>query len=98
MVQLQPNPGDSGCGGTFPTCRESRTLKTCGHKIVTRFEPGHSCQQAAITMKSIFFVLILVGFFHSPAHGQWQKQAVGTDADFRGLCVVSSKVVWVSGT
>jgi photosystem II stability/assembly factor-like uncharacterized protein len=32
--------------------------------------------------------------------GQWQTQAAGTDADpnFRGLSVVSDKVVWVSGT
>lgn len=34
----------------------------------------------------------------SPAVGQWQPQAIKTDADFRGLSVVSDKVAWVSGT
>ena len=32
------------------------------------------------------------------AVGQWQQQAVKTDADFRGLSVVSADVAWVSGT
>ncbi len=30
--------------------------------------------------------------------GPWQTQTVDTKADFRGLCVVSPKVAWVSGT
>jgi photosystem II stability/assembly factor-like uncharacterized protein len=30
--------------------------------------------------------------------GQWDEQAIKTDADFRGLCVVNSNVAWVSGT
>jgi photosystem II stability/assembly factor-like uncharacterized protein len=34
----------------------------------------------------------------SVAHAQWQRQEIATDADFRGLSVVSSKVAWVSGT
>jgi photosystem II stability/assembly factor-like uncharacterized protein len=34
----------------------------------------------------------------TPAFGQWQKQEIRSDADFRGLCVVNSTVVWVSGT
>jgi photosystem II stability/assembly factor-like uncharacterized protein len=29
---------------------------------------------------------------------QWKQQSINTDANFRGLCVVSPKVVWVSGT
>src|SRR5438105_2250492 len=28
----------------------------------------------------------------------WRMQAIRTDADFRGLCVVSPRVVWVGGT
>src|SRR5258708_4593284 len=34
----------------------------------------------------------------SVAHGQWQQQTIRSDADFRGLCAVSAKVAWVSGT
>ncbi|HEX3147482.1 MAG TPA: glycosyl hydrolase [Gemmataceae bacterium] len=34
----------------------------------------------------------------SSAFGQWQVQTIKTDADFRGLCAVSAKVAWVSGT
>jgi len=33
-----------------------------------------------------------------PPAAEWQLQAVGTDAKFRGLCVVSGDVVWASGT
>jgi photosystem II stability/assembly factor-like uncharacterized protein len=40
----------------------------------------------------------LLGLSGATAAAQWQVQAVGTDADFRGLCVVSSQVVWVGGT
>src|SRR5438105_3981862 len=32
------------------------------------------------------------------AQAQWRPQAAGTDADLRGLSVVSSSVAWVSGT
>lgn len=42
--------------------------------------------------------LLLVCLLGSPAVAQWQPQAIKTDADFRGLSVVSEKVVWVSGT
>jgi len=33
----------------------------------------------------------------SPRSG-WEQQSSGTDASFRGLCVVSSDVAWLSGT
>jgi photosystem II stability/assembly factor-like uncharacterized protein len=33
-----------------------------------------------------------------PAHGRWQTQPSGTDADLRGLCAVSADIVWFSGT
>lgn len=32
------------------------------------------------------------------ASAQWSLQSSGTDADFRGLCAVSSTVAWASGT
>jgi photosystem II stability/assembly factor-like uncharacterized protein len=35
---------------------------------------------------------------NSSAFAQWQAQHIDTKADFRGLCVVSDKVAWVSGT
>ncbi len=40
-------------------------------------------------------VLLLAG---DTVSAQWRVQSSGTDADFRGLCVVSSTVVWASGT
>jgi photosystem II stability/assembly factor-like uncharacterized protein len=49
-------------------------------------------------MKHFTFVSALLGLCTSPALGQWQTQAVDTKADFRGLCVASPDVAWVSGT
>ncbi len=37
-------------------------------------------------------------FFSIIANAQWQKQNVDTKAGFRGLSVVSEKVIWASGT
>jgi photosystem II stability/assembly factor-like uncharacterized protein len=48
-------------------------------------------------MKRFTLVAILLGLCASPP-GQWQAQAVDTKADFRGLCVASPEVAWVSGT
>lgn len=45
-----------------------------------------------------YSIAILIGLCDSTASAQWRKQAVSTEADFRGLCVVSPKVVWASGT
>lgn len=45
--------------------------------------------------------LALVTLVTAPSRvcrGQWQPQSSGTDAEFRGLSVVSANVVWVSGT
>ena len=41
---------------------------------------------------------LLLGLGASAAQAQWQPQKIDTDADFRGLCAVSDKVAWVSGT
>jgi photosystem II stability/assembly factor-like uncharacterized protein len=50
-------------------------------------------------MKSFFLAAILLpGLCSSVAIGQWVTQTIDTKADFRGLCVVSPKVAWVSGT
>src|SRR5262245_39497436 len=49
-------------------------------------------------MKYCFLAAMLVGPFGPVAFAQWQAQAIDTKADFRGLCVVSPKVTWVSGT
>jgi photosystem II stability/assembly factor-like uncharacterized protein len=46
------------------------------------------------TIVSFIFVL----FVSMTIQAQWQRQNVGTDADFRGLDVVNEKVVWASGT
>ena len=48
-------------------------------------------------MKSLTLILLSL-LFVSTAFAQWQKYDVGTDASFRGLDVVSEKVVWASGT
>jgi photosystem II stability/assembly factor-like uncharacterized protein len=49
-------------------------------------------------MKHFFFAAILLGLVGSSAFAQWQTQVIESKSDFRGLCVVSSKVAWVGGT
>jgi photosystem II stability/assembly factor-like uncharacterized protein len=49
-------------------------------------------------MNHFTLVATLLGLGAPPALGQWQTQAVDTRSDFRGLCVVSPDVAWVSGT
>jgi photosystem II stability/assembly factor-like uncharacterized protein len=49
-------------------------------------------------MKRLLLAAVLVSVCDSSASAQWQQQSIHTDANFRGLCVVSPKVVWVSGT
>jgi photosystem II stability/assembly factor-like uncharacterized protein len=49
-------------------------------------------------MKLFSLAVMLLGLCHSIARAQWQPKTIPTDADFRGLCVVSAKVTWVSGT
>jgi photosystem II stability/assembly factor-like uncharacterized protein len=43
-------------------------------------------------------ILVSVLVFGLAVNAQWIKQAVDTTANFRGLSVVSEKVVWASGT
>jgi photosystem II stability/assembly factor-like uncharacterized protein len=49
-------------------------------------------------MRFFYFAAVLLGLCVSFAHAQWQQQAIRSDADFRGLCVVSANVAWVGGT
>jgi photosystem II stability/assembly factor-like uncharacterized protein len=49
-------------------------------------------------MNHIHLTAFLFAFGASAAQAQWQAQKIDTDADFRGLCAVSDKVAWVSGT
>ena len=49
-------------------------------------------------MKLFCLAAVLLGLGDAIAHAQWQQQTIRSDADFRGLCAVSAKVAWVSGT
>src|SRR5437868_5955693 len=49
-------------------------------------------------MKLVYLAAVLLGLCASIARAQWQQQIIHSDADFRGLCAVSAKVAWVSGT
>jgi photosystem II stability/assembly factor-like uncharacterized protein len=49
-------------------------------------------------MKHFFLAALLLGLCGPDAFAQWQTQSIDTQSDFRGLCVVSPKVAWVSGT
>jgi photosystem II stability/assembly factor-like uncharacterized protein len=46
----------------------------------------------------VVWAAMLLGLCDSSAYGQWQRQTIRSAADFRGLCAVSPKVAWVSGT
>jgi photosystem II stability/assembly factor-like uncharacterized protein len=49
-------------------------------------------------MKLLYLAAVLLGVCDAIARAQWQPQTISSDADFRGLCAVSAKVAWVSGT
>src|SRR5207245_9577293 len=49
-------------------------------------------------MKHYFLAAIILGLGGPMAFAQWQIQTIPTKSDFRGLCVVSPTVAWVSGT
>src|SRR3954465_6534698 len=49
-------------------------------------------------MKQFLIAVFICVVSNTVAWGQWQPQSIKTDADFRGLCAVSPKVAWVSGT
>jgi photosystem II stability/assembly factor-like uncharacterized protein len=49
-------------------------------------------------MRHFLLAASLLGLSVSSAFAQWQPQTSGTQSDLRGLCVVNSSCVWVSGT
>jgi photosystem II stability/assembly factor-like uncharacterized protein len=49
-------------------------------------------------MRQFALATMLIGLCAPVVVAQWQRQAIATDADFRGLSVVSPKAAWVSGT
>jgi photosystem II stability/assembly factor-like uncharacterized protein len=49
-------------------------------------------------MNRFLLAAAFLSFSNSFAYSQWQRQTIDTDADFRGLSVVNSKIAWVSGT
>lgn len=46
----------------------------------------------------MFRTLLVIAICSAIGNAQWVKQTVNTTASFRGLAVVSEKVVWASGT
>src|ERR1700736_5756382 len=78
--------------------------------MLRKQESGHGCLdepscQSALSaldwktaMKLFYLATALLGLCDSIAHAQWQQQITRSDANFRGLCAVSAKVAWVSGT
>ena len=50
-----------------------------------------------MNMKIYGLILFLLMFF-TISNAQWQKQNIDTKAGFRGLSVVSDKIIWASGT
>ena len=50
------------------------------------------------TVIKAFSIVIVFGLCGSTADAPWQQQAIDSDADFRGLSVVSEEVAWLSGT
>jgi Uncharacterized protein related to plant photosystem II stability/assembly factor len=49
-------------------------------------------------MKHLILTGLLIILLNVVHHAQWVKQTIDTTASFRGLSVVSEKVVWASGT
>src|ERR1044071_6211296 len=51
-----------------------------------------------MNIRSLLFTSVLFFALISAVSAQWIKQNVNTTASFRGLSVVSEKIVWASGT
>src|SRR6516165_604722 len=49
-------------------------------------------------MKNFLVAAVLAACNAPPESARWEPQAVQSDADFRGLSVVSPTVAWASGT
>jgi photosystem II stability/assembly factor-like uncharacterized protein len=49
-------------------------------------------------MNSFYLSILFFVFCDTLAPAEWQQQTIRLNADFRGLCAVSARVAWVSGT
>ena len=54
--------------------------------------------EAKFAMKHFLTAAVVLILCVASAIAQWQTQTVNSKSDFRGLCVVSANVAWVSGT
>lgn len=68
------------------------------HRFPNRSDRSPDPSELGASMKSFVIAVLLSGLGNAVTPGQWQPQAIKSDADFRGLCAVSPKVAWVSGT
>ena len=66
--------------------------------VRVRLEPPNTRNTQNNTEKMIMKLFALVLLLSATVSAQWIKQTVDTTASFRGLSVVSEKVVWASGT
>ena len=53
---------------------------------------------AAPLARAVAVALVATSILSSTALAQWTPQSVGTDASFRGMSVVNSNFVWISGS
>lgn len=74
----------------------NRRLHLTASALTRRPSPRAFVRKTA--MKFFYLAAVLLGLCVSVDHAQWQQQTIRTNADFRGLCAVSAKVAWVSGT
>lgn len=66
---------------------------------ITNQSNGNAANRQGTTVATKLLLAAAIICMSEPSvFGQWQAQSIDTKADFRGLCVVSPKVVWASGT
>ena len=86
--------------GACGQCVPRQSLGTRSGNVAERRAGWYIVQKTRgkIVMKYVFLAAMFLGLSGSVAFAQWQPQTINTKADFRGLCVVSPNVAWVSGT
>lgn len=65
---------------------------------MSKLTPTINARRPAFFNMNKLYIVIAALFLCATANAQWQKQTVSTTAGFRGLDVVSEKIVWASGT